>query len=161
MKRISISFIFALLCIITVDAQKRFVVIDMETGVPQREVRIRWNKTQQTYYIWDGSFYMDDVKGEVEIFKPNYMTRIMKPEELTDTIGILPTFNKLGEVVIIGKYKPRKFGWTLKPLTKEEIAAMNYNRRGVTIDVIGGIKKLLTHKRSKRRKRTKEIIAEY
>lgn len=161
MKRISISFIFALLCIITVDAQKRFVVIDMETGVPQREVRIRWDKKHETHSIWDGSFYMNDVKDSVEIFKPGYMTRIMKPEELTDTIGILPTFNKLGEVVVIGKYKPRKFGWTLKPITKEEIAMMYCDKQGMNLDVIGGIKKLLTRKKRKRQKRAKELIAEY
>lgn len=161
MKRISISFIFALLCIITVDAQKRFVVVDMETGVPQREVRIRWDKKHETHSIWDGSFYMDDVRGSVEIFKPGYMTRIMKPEELTDTIGILPTFNKLGEVVIIGKYKPRKFGWTLKPITKEEIAMMYCDKQGINLDIIGGIKKLLTRKKRNRQKRVKEKISEY
>lgn len=105
-------------------SQHRYVVVDMETGVPQRDVRVWWNKNQQTHSIWDGSFYMDDVRDSVEIFKPGYMTRIMKPEELTDTI--LPAFNKLSEVVIISKYKSRKFGWTLKPLTKEEIAAKRY-----------------------------------
>lgn len=161
MKRISISFIFALLCIITVDAQKRFVVVDMETGVPQRDVRVRWDKKHETHSIWDGSFYMDDVKDNVEIFKPGYMTRIMKPEELTDTIGILPTFNKLGEVVVIGKYKPRKFGWTLKPITKEEIAMMYCDKQGINLDIIGGIKKLLTRKKRKRQKQNQKTLAEY
>lgn len=146
-----------ILCI----AQHRYVVVDMETGVPQRDVRVRWNKTQQTHSIWDGSFYMDDVRDSVEIFKPGYMTRIMKPEELTDTIGILPTFNKLGEVVIIGKYKPRKFGWTLKPITKEEIAMMYCDKQGINLDIIGGINKLLTRKKRNRQKRAKELIAEY
>lgn len=161
MKRISISFIFALLCIISVDAQKRYIVIDMETCVPQREVRIRWDKKHETHSIWDGSFYMDDVRDSVEIFKPGYMTRIMKPQELTDTIGILPTFDKLGEVVVIGKYKPRKFGWTLKPITKEEIAMMYCDKQGINLDIIGGIKKLLTRKKRNRQKRVKEKIAEY
>ena len=89
------------------------------------------------------------------------MTRKMKPEELTDTIGILPTFNKLSEVVIYGIYKPRKFGWTLKPLTKEEIAAMNCKRLGVNVDVIGSIKKLFTRKKRKRQKQNQKILAEY
>lgn len=160
-KRISISFILALLCVTIADAQKRFVVIDMETGVPQRDVRVRWSKNNETYTIWDGSFNVDSVRDSVEIFKYGYMTRIMKPEEMTDTIGILPTYNKLSEVVIYGFYKPRKFGWTLKPLTKEEIAAMNSKRLGMNVDVIGGIKKLFTRKKRKRQKRAKEMLAEY
>ena len=50
MKRSSISFIFMLLCITTADAQKRYVIVDMEIGVPQRDVRVRWEH-QETPYL--------------------------------------------------------------------------------------------------------------
>ena len=119
-----IIFLTCLSCF-HVHAQHRYVVVDMETGVPQRDVRVRWDRNHETHTIWDGSFTVDSVRDSLEIFKYGYMTRKMKTKELTDTIGILPTFNKLSEVVIYGIYKPRKFGWTLKPITKEEIAAMN------------------------------------
>lgn len=133
----------------------------METGVPQRDVRVRWDRNHETHTIWDGSFKVDSVRDSLEIFKYGYMIRKLKPEELTDTIGILPTYNKLSEVVVYGIYKPRRFGWTLKPLTKEEIAAMNSKRPGVNVDIMGGIEKLLTHKKRKRQKRVKKILAEY
>lgn len=158
--RITLTFLVlcsASFCI----AQHRYVVVDMETGVPQREVRVRWNRGQETHSIWDGSFTADSVRDSLEIFKPGYMTRIMKPEELTDTIGILPTFNKLSEVVIYGINRPRKFGWTMKPLTKEEIASMNSKRPGINVNIMGSIEKLLTHKKRKRQKRVKESLADY
>ena len=88
------------------------------------------------------------------------MTIMVNPEELTDTIGILPTHNVLDEVVVYGVHAG-KFRWTLKPITKEEIAAMNYNRRGINVDVIGGIMKLFTYKKRKRQKKAKKILAEY
>ena len=155
-----IIFLTCLSCF-HVHAQHRYVVVDMETGVPQRDVRVRWDRNHETHTIWDGSFTVDSVRDSLEIFKYGYMTRKMKTKELTDTIGILPTFNKLSEVVIYGIYKPRKFGWTLKPITKEEIAAMNCKRLGVNVDVIGGIKKLFTRKKRKRQRQMQKTLAEY
>lgn len=158
---VSLTIAYLLLSCFQIHAQHRYVVVDMETGVPQRDVRVRWDRKNETHTIWDGSFKVDSVRDSLEIFKYGYMTRKMKENELTDTIGILPTFNKLSEVVIYGIYKPRKFGWTLKPLTKEEIAAMNYNRRGINVDIIGGIKKLFTRKKRKRQKQAQKTLAEY
>lgn len=142
-----------------VHAQNRYVVVDMETGVPQRDVRVRWDNNHVTHTIWDGSFNVDSVRDSIEIMKYGYMTRIMTSEQLTDTIGLIPTFNKLTEVVVWGKYKP---GWTLKPLTKEEIAAMTSGSGiGISVDVMGGIEKLLNRKRRKREKKIRKELVEY
>lgn len=163
MRRLSqaLYFIHLITCVFCYHAyaQNRYVVVDMETGVPQRDVRVRWDNNHVTHTIWDGSFNVDSVRDSIEIMKYGYMTRIMASEQLTDTIGIIPTFNKLTEVVVWGKYKP---GWTLKPLTKEEIAAMTSSAGiGISVDVMGGIEKLLNRKRRKREKKIRKELAKY
>lgn len=69
-----IIFLTCLFCF-HVHAQHRYVVVDMETGVPQRDVRVRWDRNHETHTIWDGSFNVDSVKDSLEIFKYGYMTR--------------------------------------------------------------------------------------
>ena len=61
-----IIFLTCLFCF-HVHAQHRYVVVDMETGVPQRDVRVRWDRNHETHTIWDGSFKVDrESSGRVE-----------------------------------------------------------------------------------------------
>lgn len=160
----------------------RVVVIDMETKVPLRDVCVKWGSGDCTSTIWDGSFLLDSVVTEridsVEVAngdsvlggmslrfsKPGYLARELRFSELTDTVELLPSFNKLSEVVIWGKYRQKTIGFTLTPPTKDEIAELRGPQSGASIgvgDIMKGIENLLTYKKRKRTKKIKENIAKY
>ena len=56
---------FTLFILITICAaayaQRRFVVINMETKVPVRNVVVKYGKDTQSCTIWDGSFMLDSL----------------------------------------------------------------------------------------------------
>lgn len=162
-----------LLCV-QVNAQQRFVVIDMETKVPLRDVRVRWGAGREIATAWDGSCLMDttaircsaerdSAEVHIHLTKPGYLERNMLLSQLTDTIELLPSFNKLTEVVVWGKKREKNtISFTLKMPTKEDIGlAKGAAGSGVNVDIMGGIENLLTHKKRKFRKKVKENLAGY
>ena len=106
-------------------AQRRFVVINMETKVPVRNVVVKYGKDTQSCTIWDGSFMLDSLLTDtstqpIVLSRSGFLT--LTASELTDTIEMLPSFNALTEVIIYGK---RKSGigmtWTYDPKTDMSI----------------------------------------
>lgn len=81
--------------------------------------------------------------------------------QFTDTITLLPTFNKLGEVVIYGKDKRAQISFSLEPLSKEEIAMIKASKPGISVDVMESIRRLFTWKKRKRQRRTKAALEKY
>lgn len=173
MHKLSVSLLFIVLCQ-TIVAQRRFVVIDMETKVPLRDVCVKWGNGCSVSTIWDGSFSLDSAiiarddtvrsENSVRFSKPGYLGRELQFAELTDTIELLPAFNKLSEVVIWGKYRQNAIGFTLKPPTKDEIAETKGPQSGASIgigDVMKGIENLLTYKKRKRVKKIKQTLSKY
>lgn len=189
-----------LLCVMT-HAQQRFVVIDMETKVPLRDVTVKCASGITTTSKWDGSFLLDTTsikdttltKGRaltkgtmltqndtltkdkalqrsdsttarITLSKPGYLERVTDITQLTDTIELLPAFNKLAEVVVWGVYRPRTISFTLRPPTEREIAETKGPPTGASVgigDVMLGIENLLSYKKRKRTKKTKENISRY
>lgn len=176
-KLILTSFLLCISALCT--AQHRYVVVDMETRVPQRDVMVSWDGDNEARTLWDGSFTINEVTDSIVLYKPGYVTRIMKPDELTrdqsrvdskaegceaqftDTITLLPTFNKLGEVVIYGKDKRAQISFSLEPLSKEEIAMIKASKPGISVDVMESIRRLFTWKKRKRQRRTKAALEKY
>ena len=144
---------------------QRFVVIDMETKVPVRNVVVQYGKDKSTNTIWDGSFMLDTLENDssdvtLTLSRSGYMTRTMTRDELTDTLELLPSFNSLMEVIIIGKKRTGpSFGWTLGKFGK----SLPSPKTGASIntDVLGAIEKLFTHGRRKRVEETKKRMEEY
>ena len=146
-------------------AQRRFVVINMETKVPVRNVVVKYGKDTQSCTIWDGSFMLDSLLTDtctqpIVLSRSGFLTLTLTASELTDTIEMLPSFNALTEVIIYGK---RKSGigmtWTYDPKTDMSIKK---NKEGsVRADISGAIESLLTYKRRKRYEETKKRMEEY
>lgn len=157
--------VFALQMCIVVDAQRRIVVVDMESGVPVRNVVVVYGKNACDSTIWDGSAMLDtladDFKSrEIILRRSGYMTRTLTYEELDDTLDILPSFNALTEVIIYGDKNRSKFQWTLPKSYKPELPSPGAGA-SVSTDILGGIEKLFSYKRRKRLKEMRKRMAEY
>ena len=161
-------------------AQQRFVVIDMETKVPLRDVVVRWSGGSETKTVWDGTFSLDSTLVEdtmavtLTFIKPGYLERVIplcdtirshRLSHVPDTIELLPSYNKLAEVVVWGTdLSSPAISFTLRPPTKDEIAEAKGPPTGASVgigDVMLGIENLINHKKRKRTKKIKESLVGY
>lgn len=141
----------------------------METKVPLRDVVVKWRDGKSSKTIWDGSFLIDSeedcMKDIVRLSKPGYLERVMPMCNLTDTIELLPSYNKLAEVVIWGKRRDKNvISFSMRPPTKDEIAESKGPAVGASVgigDVMLGIENLINHKKRKRTKKIKESLVGY
>lgn len=143
----------------------------METKVPLRDVNIKWDRDKQVSTLWDGSFTLDSIATDtartdtcdertITLSKPGYLERVMQISQLTDTIELLPAFNKLSEVVVWGKYKPRTITFSLSGMPQE----LPHPSAGASVgvgDIMLGIENLINYKKRKRQKRVKEVLENY
>lgn len=159
-------FIYIAICI-NAYSQHRFVVINMETKVPVRNVIVRYAKDKQTCTIWDGSFILDSISDDIRshnisLSKSGFMTMNLTATELTDTLELLPSMNALTEVIIHG-YRRNKIHMSMKytPSLYETLPSPADPALKVNADITGGIEKLLTYKRRKRYEEAKRRMEEY
>lgn len=85
-------------------AQVTGVVIDMETRKPLRDVGVVVNGSYAKKFTTDyrGCFFISGEVKDLTFVHAGYEKRVMKRSELTDTIALLPKFNRIDEVVIYG-----------------------------------------------------------
>ena len=97
------------------EAQK-FVVADMESRVPIRDVLIHTNDNQDTKSCWDGTFSLHEGFDKIMFSHLNYEKRyVLKSELKGDTIWLMPRMNALREVVIYGE---RRFDNRMEQMRK-------------------------------------------
>lgn len=108
-KPIFLGAVFVLTCLIntTAKAQRRGIVVSADTKLPMRDVSIRCDNGQVVKSAWDGSFSVPDSFKTVNFWHPKCETRILKHEELTDTVYLLPSARMLAEVVVYGDRRRR------------------------------------------------------
>lgn len=149
-----------------IDAQRRIVVVDMETRVPVRNVVVQYGKDTDCTTIWDGSALLDTLADcfrdkNIIMRRSGYMTRTLVYEELTDTIELLPSFNALGEVVIYGKKREQQFQWSLPKSYDVSRSMSSVPALRANTDILGAIDKLFSYKRRKRLEEAKKRMSEY
>jgi len=52
---------------------------------------------------YTSAFAIDGIVRDVTLIKHGYEKRVLKAEEMTDTIEMLPNYNRIDEVVVYGK----------------------------------------------------------
>ena len=83
---------------------QQYVVADMESRAPIRDVLIHTDDNQDTRSNWDGTFSLHEGFGKINLSHLNYEKRyILKSELKGDTIWLMPNMNALREVVIYGE----------------------------------------------------------
>lgn len=95
---------------------QQFVVADMESRVPIRDVLIHTNDNQDTKSCWDGTFSLHEGFDKIMFSHLNYEKRyVLKSELKGDTIWLMPRMNALREVVIYGE---RRFDNRMEQMRK-------------------------------------------
>jgi len=104
------TFFAAVLLLCTVQeaaSQRSGIVVSAETKLPLRDVAIRWDNSDVVRSAWDGSFAVPEKYTMVNFCHPKYEMRMLKHEEMTDTVFMLPSARMLSEVIVYGERKRR------------------------------------------------------
>jgi len=98
-------------------AQNNMVVVNVESKVPIRDVRVCTDNGQESRTSWDGSFVVPDSFLRIDFLHPDFERRyILKSELYSDTIFLIPNTNALHEVVIYGERRfEKRMAQILKP----------------------------------------------
>ena len=103
-KRLRRLLILSLLATSACAEAQQFVVADMESRVPVRDVFIHTNDNQNTQSKWDGTFFLKEGFDKIMFSHLNYEKRyVLKSELKGDTIWLMPNMHALREVVIYGE----------------------------------------------------------
>ena len=84
-------------------AQLRGIVVDLSTGVPQRDVIIFTNHNEVDTTDWKGEYVFSEPFEWAEARHPRFLSRRMTAEEMRDTVGLIPLVNELSEVVVTAR----------------------------------------------------------
>ena len=99
------------LLVVTLHAiAQTFVVTDLDSRIPVRDVRVFTDDNQNAVSSWDGTFSLTPGFSRINLSHPKYLSRYVLTSELKgDTIYLLPSMNTLDEVVIYGhrRFKER------------------------------------------------------
>ena len=79
-----------------------FVVCDIETGVPVRDVKVHLNTGKQCVTDYRGRWLPDSTFESATVTHPRYLSRVVERWELNDTLYLLPKCNTLGDVTVWG-----------------------------------------------------------
>lgn len=144
-----------------------FVVINIETGVPIRDILVYTNDNQKTQSIWDGTFSLCNSFKSMTLTHPAYEKRVVYKDKIkNDTIFMLPNSYALDEVIIYGHSNSmnRKFDFS-KP--KHDIKMMQQIQQGVNVGALLGLVshelwgKKIQHRQNLKRQKRKALIENY
>lgn len=136
-------------------AQIRGVIVNMETGVPLRDIVVFTDKEETTTTHWDGTFELRDTTfNQLQLGHHNYEKRVMLRHELTDTIALIPAYNALNEVEVIGhsRWKDKAAAFQV-PMAELKMLDQMSGKAGFSV---GEMKRLRKKKRLKELKRLLE-----
>ena len=164
-RRLGLS-LMAMLFILSATAQKRKVVVDIETLIPIPEVSIT---SKDGSFTTDslGWFAVPDSAKSLAFSHVNYESRLMNMEEVGDTIFLISKLLNIKEVVVFGHAQYRDDMKELKKqlrIEKTEAKLMAANpASGNLLMLLNYIipKKWRHSKKAARRERLKRILEEY
>lgn len=134
------------------DSLRHFFVVNVETGVPLRDIIVYTDDKQKTKSIWDGTFSLCNSFKSMTLTHPAYEKRVVYKDKIkNDTIFMLPNSYALDEVIIYGHSNSmnRKFDFS-KP--KHDIKMMQQIQQGVNVGaLLGLVSHELWGKRNQRR----------
>ena len=100
-----------------VTAQTHMVVVNVESKVPIRDVKVCTDSGRETHTSWDGRFVVPDSFLRIDFLHPDFEHRyVLKSELKGDTIFLIPNTNAIREVVIYGERRfEKRMAQILKP----------------------------------------------
>ena len=103
-------------------AQRQMVVVNVESKVPVRDVRISADGGQEMRTSWDGLFELPDSFQRLDFRHPDFELRYVLSSEIKgDTIFLIPNINALREVVIYGERRfDKRMAQMLRPSPQQQ-----------------------------------------
>lgn len=158
--------LFGILLVVPLSAgAQTFVVTDLDTRVPIRDVRVNTDDNQRTASNWDGTFTLKEGFSRINLSHPKYLSRYVLTSELKgDTIYLLPSMNTLDEVVIIGHNRfSERMADMFKPSPRQQLDAQlqqpipdGFNPVGFALWLYKKTMAKKVERRSKRKKALRE-----
>ena len=85
-------------------AQRQMVVVNVESKVPVRDVRISADSGQEMLTTWDGLFALPDSFQRLDFHHPDFERRyVLRSEIKGDTIFLIPNINAPIRVTVVSK----------------------------------------------------------
>ena len=148
---------------VSVFAQKRFVVVDVETRVPIRGVNVTSSAQLTDTTNCQGLVTIPDTCRTLSLTHVKYESRILNVEEVKDTIFLISKLMGLPEVTVFGKGKGEDAlkelkQHTLLDKTEAQLLAANPS---AGFNILGLLQKLFKRKKENKKERLRKIIEDY
>lgn len=104
------------------EPSRKFVVADMETRVPIRNVIVAWGKNGRDTTNYRGVCHIPDKFDTLTVYKANYLTERLSYREVKDTTFLLSNHNRINEVTIWGKDRERELQDNVNDWTRQRNA---------------------------------------
>lgn len=144
--------------------QRRFVVVDIETGVPISGVNVVSSTHQADTTNWQGQIDIPDTCRTLLFSHVNYESRMVNVTELRDTVFLISKLLNLKEVVVFGKGKGNdELTERLKKQmridkTEKELAAADPS---AGFNVLGLVSKLFSRRKESKKEKLRRILEDY
>ena len=144
--------------------QRRFVVVDIETGVPISGVNVVSSTHQADTTNWQGLIDIPDTCRTLLFSHVNYESRMVNVTELRDTVFLISKLLNLKEVVVFGKGKGNdELTERLKKQmridkTEKELAAADPS---AGFNVLGLVSKLFSRRKESKKEKLRRILEDY
>ena len=153
---------------VSMSAQRRLVVCDVETLEPISSVSVRSSAGVEVSDS-SGYFSVPDTCKSLMLSHLNYESRLLKLNEVHDTVFLVSKFLGMHEVVVFGRGKDDGVAERMNKMltlnkTDAQLLANNPANGGNLLSLVGrAIGKLISKKSSKakRKKKAKEILENY
>ena len=147
-------------------AQNSMVVVNVESKVPIRDVRVSTDSGHETRTSWDGRFVVPDSFIRIDFLHPDVERRYVRKSELNgDTIFLIPNTNALREVVIYGERRfENRMAQILKPSPQQierdklpKVIPAGINPLGVLVLIYNLTLRKKVEDHARRKKALKEV----
>ncbi len=118
----SLYYILLLLPAVALAQRQMVVVVNVESKVPVRGVKISTDDGQEMLTTWDGLFALPDSFQRLDFHHPDFERRYVLSNEIKgDTIFLIPNVNALHEVVVYGERRfDKRMAQMLRPSPQQQ-----------------------------------------
>ena len=157
-----VLYVFAALSV-TVFAQKRFVVVDVESRTPIRGVNVQSSAHRVDTTDWQGFILVPDSCRTLSLTHVKYESRLLNLDEVKDTIFLISKLMGLNEVVVMGHGKGEDALKELKKQLRIKKAEMQLAAADPSagFNVLGLLQKVFKRRKENKKERFRRILEEY
>ena len=104
-------------------AQRKMVVANLESKVPQRDIKVRIDNGEEFVTPWNGEFEVPDSFKRITLSHPRFQHRyVLRHEVRGDTIYLIPALHAIDEVVVYGKDRRKSMmAGIMRPAIPKEV----------------------------------------